>query len=276
MAVRWKRVGSGALVALGIGVIFVIIAFPLYWMAITSFKPYKEIFQRIPTFFPQKPVVEHYVAIVRDGLFGYFGNSLIVSVAATAVSVSIGILAAYSISHFRYRGRALFSQLILYVYLFPGAVLFIPLLIVINTLGLTNTLLALVVAYPVFGMPFAAWVLTGYFSTIPRELEEAARVDGCSRMAALFRVILPVAMPGIVSATIYCFLLSWNELLYAFTFITSEAKKTLPMWLSERILGDVFMWGELMAGAILMLVPILLIYSLGTKYLVRGLTAGAV
>jgi len=220
--------------------------------------------------------LEHYVSIVQDGLFGYFKNSLIVSVAATAVSVSIGILAAYSISHFRYRGRALFSQLILYVYLFPGAVLFIPLLIVINTLGLTNTLLSLVVAYPVFGMPFAAWILTGYFSTIPRELEEAARIDGCSRMGALFRVILPVAMPGIVSATIYCFLLSWNELLYAFTFVTSEAKKTLPMWLSERILGDVFMWGELMAGAILMLIPILLIYSLGTKYLVRGLTAGAV
>jgi multiple sugar transport system permease protein len=276
MKVRWKRLGTGLLVALGIGTIFVIIAFPLYWMAITSFKPYKEIFQRVPTFFPKKPVLEHYVAIVQDGLFGYFKNSLIVSVAATALSVSIGILAAYSISHFRYRGRALFSQLILYVYLFPGAVLFIPLLIVINTLGLTNTLLSLVVAYPVFGMPFAAWILTGYFSTIPRELEEAARVDGCSRMGALFRVILPVAMPGIVSATIYCFLLSWNELLYAFTFVTSEAKKTLPMWLSERILGDVFMWGELMAGAILMLVPILLIYSLGTKYLVRGLTAGAV
>jgi multiple sugar transport system permease protein len=276
MAVRWKRAGSTLLVALGIGAIFVIIAFPLYWMAITSFKPYKEIFQRVPTFFPQVPVVEHYVAIVQDGLFGYFKNSLIVSVAATAVSVSIGILAAYSISHFRYRGRALLSQLILYVYLFPGAVLFIPLLIVINTMRLTNTLLSLVVAYPVFGMPFAAWVLTGYFSTIPRELEEAARVDGCSRMGALFRVILPVAMPGIVSATIYCFLLSWNELLYAFTFVTSEAKKTLPMWLSERILGDVFMWGELMAGAILMLLPILLIYSLGTKYLVRGLTAGAV
>ena len=276
MRVHWKRLGTSLLVALGIGVIFVIIAFPLYWMVITSFKPYKEIFQRVPTFFPRKPVLEHYMAIVQDGLFGYFKNSLIVSVAATAVSVSIGILAAYSISHFRYRGRALFSQLILYVYLFPGAVLFIPLLIVINTLGLTNTLLSLVVAYPVFGMPFAAWILNGYFSTIPRELEEAARVDGCSRMGALFRVILPVAMPGIVSATIYCFLLSWNELLYAFTFVTSEAKKTLPMWLSERILGDVFMWGELMAGAILMLVPILLIYSLGTKYLVRGLTAGAV
>jgi len=276
MKVRWKRLGTALLVALGIGTIFVIIAFPLYWMVITSFKPYKEIFQRVPTFFPQRPVVEHYIAIVKDGLFGYFMNSMIVSVAATALSVSIGILAAYSISHFRYRGRALFSQLILYVYLFPGAVLFIPLLIVINTLGLTNSLLALIVTYPVFGMPFAAWVLTGYFSTIPRELEEAARVDGCSRMGALFRVILPVAMPGIVSATIYCFLLSWNELLYAFTFITSEAKKTLPMWLSERILGDVFMWGELMAGAILMLIPILLIYSLGTKYLVRGLTAGAV
>ena len=145
MRIHWKRLGTSLLVALGIGVIFVIIAFPLYWMVITSFKPYKEIFQRVPTFFPKKPVLEHYVSIVQDGLFGYFKNSLIVSVAATAVSVSIGILAAYSISHFRYRGRALFSQLILYVYLFPGAVLFIPLLIVINTLGLTNTLLSLVV-----------------------------------------------------------------------------------------------------------------------------------
>ena len=150
------------------------------------------------------------------------------------------------------------------------------LLIVINSLHLADSLLSLVVTYPVFGMPFAAWLLTGYFNTIPRELEEAARMDGCGRMGALFRVILPVALPGIVSATVYCFLLSWNELLYAFTFISSNTKKTLPMWLSERILGDVFMWGELMAGALIMLVPIIIIYALGQKYLVRGLTAGAV
>lgn len=273
---RLRRLGSSVLMGAAIGVIFLTIAFPLYWMALTSFKTYKEIFQRIPTFVPRLFTFEHYLSIVRDGLFRYYLNSIIVSVAATLISVTVGVLAAYSLSHFRYRGRALISQMILYVYLFPGAVLFIPLLIVINTLRLADTLAALIVAYPVFGMPFAAWILAGYFGTIPKELEEAARVDGCSRMGALVRVILPVALPGIVSATVYCFLLSWNELLYAFTFITSSAKKTLPMWLSEKILGDVFMWGELMAGAMLMLVPIVVIYSLGQKYLVRGLTAGAV
>ena len=261
---------------LAIGILFVLIGFPLYWMVVTSVKPYKEIFSRIPTLIPQTLYFKHYAAIVKDGLFRYYANSMIVSVAATAVSVFVGVLAAYSLSSFRYRGRQLFSQLILYVYLFPGAVLFIPLLLVVNKLGLTDSLLALVVTYPVFGMPFATWVLTGYFATIPRELEEAARVDGCGRLGALVRVIIPVALPGIISATVYCFLLSWNELLYAFTFISSNNKKTLPMWLSERVLGDVFMWGELMAGAILMLIPIMLIYALGQKYLVRGLTAGAV
>jgi len=271
-----RRLFGWLLFWLGLGAIFVIIAFPLYWMAVTSVKPYKEIFSRIPTLVPNTLYFGHYAAVIKDGLFRYYLNSAVVSVTATAVSVFVGILAAYSLSHFRYRGRQLLSQLILYVYLFPGAVLFIPLLVVINTLGLTDTLLSLIVTYPVFGMPFATWVLTGYFATIPRELEEAARIDGCSRLGALARVILPVALPGIISATIYCFLLSWNELLYAFTFISSNAKKTLPMWLSERVLGDVFMWGELMAGAILMLVPILVIYTLGQKYLVRGLTAGAV
>ena len=271
-----RRLFGWLLFWLGLGAIFVIIAFPLYWMAVTSVKPYKEIFSRIPTLVPHTLYFGHYAAVIKDGLFRYYLNSAVVSVTATAVSVFVGILAAYSLSYFRYRGRQLLSQLILYVYLFPGAVLFIPLLVVINTLGLTDTLLSLIVTYPVFGMPFATWVLTGYFATIPRELEEAARIDGCSRLGALARVILPVALPGIISATIYCFLLSWNELLYAFTFISSNAKKTLPMWLSERVLGDVFMWGELMAGAILMLVPILVIYTLGQKYLVRGLTAGAV
>jgi len=271
-----RRLAGRLLFWLALGLLFLLIAFPLYWMAVTSVKPYKEIFSRIPTFFPQTLYFKHYVAIVKDGLFTYYANSMIVSVAATVLYENVGVLAAYSLSHFRYRGRQALSQLILYVYLFPGAVLFIPLLVVVNTLGLTDTLLALVVTYPVFGMPFATWVLTGYFATIPRELEEAARVDGCSRLGALVRVIIPVALPGIVSATVYCFLLSWNELLYAFTFISSNTKKTLPMWLSERVLGDVFMWGELMAGAILMLIPIVLIYSLGQKYLVRGLTAGAV
>jgi multiple sugar transport system permease protein len=271
-----SRLAGRLLFWLALGVLFLLIAFPLYWMVVTSVKPYKEIFSRIPTFLPQTLYFKHYVAIVQDGLFRYYTNSVIVSVAATVLSVFVGVLAAYSLSHFRYRGQQLLSQLILYVYLFPGAVLFIPLLVVVNTLGLTDTLLALVVTYPVFGMPFATWVLAGYFATIPRELEEAARVDGCSRLGALVRVIIPVALPGIVSATVYCFLLSWNELLYSFTFISSKAKKTLPMWLSERILGDVFMWGELMAGAILMLIPIVLIYALGQKYLVRGLTAGAV
>jgi len=245
-------------------------------MVLTSLKTYGEIYTRTPTFFPRTLYLQHYVDIVKEGLFRYYGNSLIVASSATAFSVFISLLAAYSLSHFRYRGRQTLSQMILFVYLFPAAVLFIPLLIVVNFLGMTDTLSSLMLVYPVFGVPFATWLLTGYFSTIPRELEEAARVDGCGRIGALFRVILPVALPGVITATIYCFLLSWNELLYAFTFISTESNKTLPMWLSERILGDVYMWGELMAGAVLMLIPILTMYLLGQKYMVKGLTAGAV
>jgi len=260
----------------GLGVLVLIIGFPLYWMVLTSLKTYGEIYTRTPTFFPRTLYLQHYVDIVEEGLFLYYGNSLIVASSATAFSIFISVLAAYSLSHFRYKGRQTLSQMILFVYLFPAAVLFIPLLIVVNFLGMTDTLSSLVLVYPVFGVPFATWLLTGYFSTIPRELEEAARVDGCGRIGALVRVILPVALPGVITATIYCFLLSWNELLYAFTFISTEPNKTLPMWLSERILGDVYMWGELMAGAVLMLIPILTIYLLGQKYMVKGLTAGAV
>ena len=260
----------------GLGVLVLIIGFPLYWMVLTSLKTYGEIYTRTPTFFPRTLYLQHYVDIVEEGLFRYYGNSLIVASSATAFSIFISVLAAYSLSHFRYKGRQTLSQMILFVYLFPAAVLFIPLLIVVNFFGMTDTLSSLVLVYPVFGVPFATWLLTGYFSTIPRELEEAARVDGCGRIGALFRVILPVALPGVITATIYCFLLSWNELLYAFTFISTESNKTLPMWLSERILGDVYMWGELMAGAVLMLIPILTMYLLGQKYMVKVLTAGAV
>ncbi len=259
-----------------LGIFVLIIGFPLYWMILTSLKTYSEIYAHTPTFFPRTLYLQHYVNIVKEGLFRYYKNSLIVASSATAFSIFISILAAYSLSHFRYKGRQTLSQMILFVYLFPAAVLFIPLLIVVNFFGLTDTLASLVLVYPVFGVPFAAWLLTGYFSTIPRELEEAARVDGCGRIGALFRVILPVALPGVITATIYCFLLSWNELLYAFTFISMESNKTLPMWLSERMLGDVYMWGELMAGAVLMLIPILTMYLLGQKYMVKGLTAGAV
>jgi len=276
LLLKTKKVFSQIFFWLGIGVLSLIIAFPLYWMIITSLKPYSEIYNRTATFFPHTLYLNHYVSIVKDGFFIYYKNSLIVASCATFFSVLTAIIAAYSLSHFRYRGREILSQMSLFVYLFPAAVLFIPLLILINFLHLVDTPYSLMITYPVFGMPFATWLLTGYFSTIPRELEEAARVDGCSRIGALFRVILPVTLPGVITATVYCFLLSWNELLYAFTFISSDSNKTLPMWLSERILGDVYMWGELMAGAILMLSPIIIMYVFGQKYIVRGLTAGAV
>ena len=276
MSLRTRKPLGRIFFCFGLGVLVFIIAFPLYWMILTSLKTSAEIYSRTPTFFPRTLYLGHYVNIVKEGLSVYYKNSLMVAMSATSFSMLIAILAAYSLSHFRYKGRQTLSQMILFVYLFPAAVLFIPLLIVVNFFGLTDTLSSLILVYPVFGVPFATWLLTGYFSTIPRELEEAARIDGCGRIGALFRVILPVALPGVITATVYCFLLSWNELLYAFTFISTESKKTTPMWLSERILGDVYLWGELMAGAVLMLIPILTMYLLGQKYIIQGLTAGAV
>jgi multiple sugar transport system permease protein len=204
-------------------------------------------------------------------------NTLGVSVAATAISLVFSVLAGYALARLRFRGAGLLGLLIFVSYLVPQTLLFIPLYDVIVSLGLTNTPWSLVLTYPTFLIPFCAWLLMGYFKSIPKELEESALIDGSSRLGTIWRIVLPLALPGLLSAGIFAFTLSWNEYLYALVFITDPALKTVAVGaVSELIRGDGFFWGELMAGALLACLPVAAAYAFLVDYYVAGLTAGAV
>ncbi len=254
--------------------------FPFYWMVVTSLKQNSEIYNlhAIPFWFQVGPTLEHYAFLFRRTAFlTWMGNTVVVAVLATAAAVVISILAAYALARLRFRGAEALGGAIFAVYLVPTTLLFIPLSEVVRDLHLADTRWALVVTYPTFLVPFATWLLMSYFRTIPQEMEESAWIDGCSRCGALLRVLLPTAIPGVLTATLFAFTLSWNEFIYAVMFVSSTAQKTLgPGVVMELVRGDVFYWGELMAGAVLGSVPIALAYAFLLDYYVSGLTAGAV
>ncbi|MEM7026548.1 MAG: carbohydrate ABC transporter permease, partial [Pseudomonadota bacterium] len=203
-------------------------------------------------------------------------NTLWVAIASTTISLFAGILAGYSLSRFVFPGSTIFSISIFVTYLVPPTLLFIPLTGVVSWMGMQDTTWSLIFTYPTFLVPFCTWLLMGYFQTIPKELEECARIDGASRIQAMIWIILPLAVPGILSAGIFAFTLSWNEFLYALVFIHSPENKTVPVGVtSELIKGDVFFWGSLMAGALLGSVPVAVVYSFFVEYYVSGIT-GAV
>ena len=253
--------------------------FPFYWMVVTSLKPDKELYdlRAIPLLIREGITIQHYLFLFKNTHFlDWFRNSLIVSTAVTALSVPISTTAAYSLARLQFAGSSLFGISIFISYLIPPTLLFIPLSRVVAFLGLTDSIWSLIVVYPTFSIPFCTWMLMSYFKSIPRELEECAMIDGASRLQALLRIVLPVAIPGVLTATLFTFTLSWGEFIYALSFISSSTKKTLAVGVvSELVRGDVFFWGSLMAGALLASFPIILIYSLFTDYFVAGLTAGA-
>ncbi len=257
----------------------VLTLFPFYWMFITSIKSDGELYnlQSNPLIVLQ-PVLTQYQRLLSDTLFPrWISNTLIVSIASTAISLACSALAGYSIARMRYRGATAIGWAIFVTYLVPPTLLFIPLLSVVSALGLTNSLAALVLVYPTFLIPFGTWMLIGYFKSIPRELEESALVDGATRWQAMLRIVMPLAVPGLLSVGIFSFTLSWNEFIYALVFLSDASIKTIPVGVtSELIRGDSFFWGELMAGALLGSVPVALIYSFFVEYFVAGLTAGAV
>lgn len=254
--------------------------FPFYWMIVTSFKQNSEIYdlRAIPFWFRVSPTLEHYVFLFRRTAFlTWMGNTIVVAVLATAAAVVISILAGYALARLRFRGGEALGGAIFAVYLVPTTLLFIPLSEVVRELHLGDTRWALVVTYPTFLVPFATWLLMSYFRTIPQELEESAWMDGCSRLGGLVRVVLPTAIPGVLTAMLFSFTLSWNEFIYAVMFISSTAQKTLgPGVVTELIRGDVFYWGELMAGAVLGSVPIAVAYAFLLDYYISGLTAGSI
>jgi len=280
-----RRPGSnwlGALftfqVPMGLFVLFAL--FPLVFMLVTSFKQDAELYDpsAIPFIITRGLTLEHYSLLSKQTLFwSWFRNSLVVSVLAAAISVALSILAAYPLARMRFRGAEAFGIAIFVTYLVPPSLLFLPLTTVVTRLGLSDTIWALVLTYPTFLVPFCTWLLMAYFRTVPMEIEECAMVDGCNRFQAITRILLPIAMPGIVCALLFGFTLSWNEFLYALVFVSPAESKMLTVGVfSELIRGDIYYWGSLMAGAVIGSVPIVIAYVFFLDYYVSGLTTGAI
>jgi multiple sugar transport system permease protein len=254
--------------------------FPFYYMVITSLKKDAELYslKSVPFLIQTGVITDHYrYLFFKTEFLTWVKNSLIISVVATAVSLVIAILAGYSLARLRYRGVGTFGTAVFITYLVPPTLLFLPLSQVVVWLGISDTIWALIVTYPTFLVPFSTWLLMGYFRTIPREVEECALVDGASRMQTLIRIVLPMAVPGIVCVTLFGFTLTWNEFTYALTFVSQTANKTAVVGVTaDLIRGDIYYWGSLMAGAVVASLPIVVIYVWFLDYYVSGLTAGAV
>jgi multiple sugar transport system permease protein len=253
--------------------------FPFYWMIVTSLKADAELYNlKSNPLYVLQPTLIQFQRLLNDTLFPrWIANTLIVSVASTAISLLFSMLAGYSLARLRFRGATTIGWAIFITYLVPPTLLFLPLLGVVSSLGLQNSLWSLILVYPTFLIPFGTWMLIGYFKSIPHELEESALVDGATRTQAMMRIILPLALPGLLSVGIFSFTLSWNEFIYALVFLSDVTIKTIPVGVtSELIRGDSFFWGELMAGALLGSIPVAIIYSFFVEYFVAGLTAGAV
>jgi multiple sugar transport system permease protein len=275
-----RNVGARTLrLYLPLGFFLVTMLFPFYWMAITSIKPNRELYNaRIMPLIVHQPVLKHYIDLLSQTNFlTWTYNTLLVAVVTTVVSLVLGTMIAYPLARLNFPGAAVVAIGVAATYLVPQPLLFIPMSDIINWLDLGNTLTAVMLTYPTLLIPFSAWLLMGYFKSVPRELEEAARIDGASRFQAMTRVILPLCTPGLLSAGIFAFTLAQNEFLYALIFLTTSEVRTVPVGaITELIRGDVFYWGQLMAAALLGSIPVALIYSFFVDHYVAGLTAGAV
>jgi len=261
----------------GLLAVFVImVAVPLFWMVTTAIKTNKELYEDF-SYFPQRPTLENFVrVIVREKLLTNIRNSFSVAMVTTLITVIVSSLAAFSIVRYRYPGREWIGRIILFKYLLPSAMLFVPLYVIVTALGLGNTQQGLVLTYLTFTIPFCTWMLMGYFRGMPVELEEQAMVDGCTKIGAMLRVLLPLSAPGLVASAIFSFTLAWNEFLLALVITMDQSTMTVPIKLSMMVAGDQYIWGQLMAGAVLASIPVGILYFIGQRFVVQGLAAGAV
>lgn len=270
---RWKMIPTFAAL-----VLIMLALFPVYWTLNTSLKVQAEIYTMKPSLWPKEPTLESYRKLLfESGTFlTSVMNSLIVSVTVAIVSVGVSSMAAYAFARVRFRGRYTLSNSILYAYLMPRSVLFIPLYVLITNMNLQNTLTGLMWIYPTFTIPYATWMLKSYFASIPPALEEAAEIDGAGPWRTMLQVIFPLAVPGIASTAIFSFTLCWSEYQYALVTVTQSSMKTLTLALSDMVVADVYAWGPLMAGSIIATLPVLVLYIGASRYIVNGLTVGSV
>jgi multiple sugar transport system permease protein len=276
---RWLTRNNHGWLLVGYVVLLVAViwtALPLYWVSISSLKSDADFYNLQDVLWPSSFTLQHFIDIVRSSFMGNLRNSLTVAVATTLVSTVIGSMAGYALVRLRFIGRATFGRLLIFCYLAPGSVLFIPIFGMMVHLHLTNSLFGLGLTYLTFTVPFCTWLMMGYMRTVPVELEEAALVDGASRWTALWQIILPLTIPALVVVSVFSFTLSWNEFLYALVLVQNQDVMTAPVGLAFLQAGDVFYWGKIMAAAIIMCLPPLLVYLFGQRWIVAGWTIGSV
>ena len=263
--------------AIGMAFFVVLVLGPLYWVTMSSFKTRREILQQSPTWVPEHPTLENYRDLLTNGNYVlHFRNSVIVTLTVVAITMVISIFAAFALSRMRFWGSTVLATGVFLTYLVPETLLFIPLFQIIGGAGLYNNLLAMILIYPTLTVPFCTWIMIGYFASIPKELDEAAIIDGASWFQTLTRIFIPVALPGLIAATIFAFTVSWAQFLYPMVFTTSTDQLVMPAGIITTLIkGDVFNWGQIMTGALLGAAPPLIIYAFLMDYYVAGLTAGA-
>jgi multiple sugar transport system permease protein len=260
-----------------LGTALVIVVFPLYWMLLTAFDPPSLSYSQQISLVPKRLTFSAMAQLLREYDFLlWMWNSATVAIISTVLAVVVGTLAAYSLARLRYPGRGFLAGVFFLAYIFPATLLVVPVFVILSVLGLTDDYIGLVMSYLIFTVPFCTWMLRAYLTSIPPELEEAALVDGATRVQAMIRIILPLAAPGVAAATIFAFTLSWNEYLYAFILMTDSTKMTLSPGMTKLVFGDIFLWGMIMSGATLMSLPVVVLYFVAQRFVVSGLTAGSV
>jgi ABC-type glycerol-3-phosphate transport system permease component len=267
-----RGLGNGVLL-----VMFLWTAIPFYWMVATSLKHDPEIYGYEATLIPQRPTLDNYATVFRETPYLlYLRNSVAVAVGSTILSMVIAVLGAYAIARLDFPGRALLARGLVFTYLVPTSLLFIPRFAMMSVLRLTDSLHGLIIAYLGFDVPFCTWLLMGYFKSVPVELEEAARVDGCNRVGALLRVVLPMSLPALAVVTFFSFTHAWNEFLYAHVFTSTTSARTVTTGLVNFMSQDVFFWGPLMASTVMSSLPPVLMFLIFQRWVVKGLTLGGV
>lgn len=272
-----RRLLKSAILHIVLSISTLLIVTPFLWLFATSIKHVDEIFTRTPRFIPRDPTLENYRYIFSETpVPRYFLNSLVIASATALIGTVITCLAAYALSRFQFRGKTGYLTMLLVTQMFPAALFLAPLYIVLRNYHLINTPWALIVSYSTFVIPFCTWMLKGYFDGIPIDLEEAAMVDGASRIRALRTIVLPLAAPGLATAVLFAFLLGWQEFMFAIAYVQSDNLRTLPVGIALMQSTYGVAYGYLMAAAVVVTVPILVLFAFLQRFLIRGLTAGAV
>jgi ABC-type glycerol-3-phosphate transport system permease component len=268
-----------ARIALIVGVVILILVcmFPFLWMALSSIKTLRELYTVPPVWFPEVPTFANYMKVLfNSNIPRYFLNSTIISLGSTAIALALAIFAAYGFARFRFRGKGAFQAFILIGQLIPTAAIIVPLFITLRYFGLVNSYLGLILVYTIITLPLSVWMLTSYFRAIPIELEEAAIIDGVSRLGILFRITLPLSLPGVVAIVVYAFVTTWNEFIFALVFAQDYRVKTLPIGIAEFSTEFNTDWGAVMAASLIMTLPVAILFLAMQKMFIGGLTAGAV